>query len=266
MKIKRYNDFVVINESGLPIQIFNLESISELIKENCQDFISYIGDRDYESIRNTLIYRKSKRDYGQFVLVDPKDSKEDRIAPFSKQDYHNIVLSNLNSWKEYPRRNKSLIASAFNRARFHGGGNDLYLVIPYDDTRVGVCPTSDFWTSFSKQNMNINDWFIDILYIIIDDNKKETEDKKSNWKDLKYILTKLEVSDKIKKYFDEYFDDLTLLDNINLELQPKRHDFKLLYPKDVYGNLMNDNEVWMEDNCILIKYDMIQNLFEYLRK
>ena len=114
--------------------------------------------------------------------------------------------------------------------------------------------------------MDINDWFIDILYIIIDDNKKETENKKSNWEDLKYILTNFEVSDKIKKYFDEYHDDLTLIDNIDLELEPSRHDFKLLYPNDVYGNLVNDNEVWMEDNCILIRYDMIEKIFEYLYK
>jgi len=263
--IKTYKDFIKINESMI-MNNLSLDSIVTLIKKECMDFLSYVRGKMPDDIRHKLIYRKAQRDYGEYNLVKSSEGLE-RIAPHSSYNYHNLVISNLDSWSEYPKRNKSLVGATYQRASGHLGTNHdyLYLVIPYDNTKVGVCMVEDFWESFGKINDDINRWIFNIIRIVIKNIDIDKDGLNSNWNQLKYVLTKLNVPDEVKEYFSNYNNELTLLDNIDIELEPSRQGFKLVYPKDIYGKLVN-NEVWMEDNCILIRYDKIYPLLVELNK
>jgi hypothetical protein len=139
-----------INES-LNSKTLTKEEVIELLKKNCQKFLSYVNKDD-----GNLIFRKDE-DRGEFVLVNPKLSTSDRIAPYSVTNFHNLLVSNLDSWKGWPRRNKSLVFASERRALTHGvgfikeGGKAVdYVVIPLDNTKVATGDRSDFWECFGK--------------------------------------------------------------------------------------------------------------------
>lgn len=138
-----------INES-LNSKALTKEEVIELLKKNCQKFLS-----NFEKYEDSLIYRKDE-DRGDFVLVNPKLSTTERIAPYSATNFHNLLISNLDSWRGWPRRNKSLVFASEGRALSHGagfikGGRAVnYVVIPYDTTKLATGDRSDFWECFGK--------------------------------------------------------------------------------------------------------------------
>jgi hypothetical protein len=138
-----------INES-LNSKTLTKEEVIELLKKNCQKFLSYTDKDD-----GNLIFRKDE-DRGDFTLVNPKLSTSDRIAPYATTNFHNLLVSNLDSWKGWPRRNKSLVFASERRALTHGigflkGGKAVdYVVVPFDNTKVATGDRSDFWECFGK--------------------------------------------------------------------------------------------------------------------
>lgn len=138
-----------INES-LNSKTLTKQEVIELLKKNCQKFLT-----NFDKYEDSLIYRKDE-DRGDFALVNPKLSTTDRIAPFSPTNFHNLLISNLDSWKGWPRRNKSLVFASERRAVGHGGSwgysylIPVYVVIPFDTTKVATGDRSDFWECFGK--------------------------------------------------------------------------------------------------------------------
>jgi len=63
-------------------------------------------------------------------------------------NWYTQIISNSPLWKKYPRRDKSLICA--NNTLVAGGYGRLYVVLPYDGYRIGVCPENDFWDSFEE--------------------------------------------------------------------------------------------------------------------
>lgn len=60
---------------------------------------------------------------------------------------YNLWIDNHASWRGFPKRSQSLICSnSQDGADLFG---DVYLIIPADGTKVGVCPESDMWGSFN---------------------------------------------------------------------------------------------------------------------
>jgi hypothetical protein len=224
--------------------------VINILQNNCKKFLNYP-----EKNIMTLIFRKESVIKDDFVLVDPKSSSKERIAPFSSANYHNLVISNLESWKDWPRRNKSLICSGYDRARSHTGSN-FYVVIPFDDTVIATCITSDFWDSFTEIKLPINDYFIEIL------DRCDFVGDDRNWNKLKYFLETHEPKKDVKKdFFKSYNDELSLLENINIQLEPNKNGF-------IKGDIANTMdfyktgiyESWMEDKVLLIKRSLLDEI------
>lgn len=121
-----------INES-LNSKTLTKEEVIELLNKNCQKFLSYVNkDDDY------LIFRKDK-ERGDFALVNPKLSTSKRIAPDAPTNVHNLLISNLDSWKGWSRRNKSLIfASAksndsdYHKTALESWSEDEVILVKYN--------------------------------------------------------------------------------------------------------------------------------------
>jgi hypothetical protein len=258
------------NESLKNDKISKSEFIG-ILNNNCKKFLS-VKDIDVTE----LIYRKDK-DLGDYVLVDPKNSKVQRIAPFSSSNYHNLIISNIDSWKEWPRRNKSLICSGLDRAINHTG-YVLYCVIPFDDTIISSGKKRDFWESFSLEinSKNIYDMLPEYFEYFINDLHSDNSDlEKPNdkdWDKVKYFFENAKVSnDIIKKYFTYkeeliWDNNLSLLDNLSNILSPERNEFTkgdILETLDIYST--KTIESWFEDKAILIKSDLIESLLEEIK-
>ena len=274
-----------INES-LNTTTLTKDEVIEILMTKCKKFLNW--GKDYTE--GCLIYRKDEN-RGDFLLVNPKISSEDRIAPYAFKNYHNLLISNLESWKDWPRRNKSLICASSYRALSHGGGfikgpSVDYVIIPFDDTMVATGDRSDFWNCFSNlpkdEDFMEEDldrpsiaYYMTLLVNELDRNVKPSLN--TNWNELKSFLEGSEASEHIiSKYFTTDYevlwdDSLNLLENLNILLNPKSNNFKLT---DITGvmnlysqldtNESEARESWFEDESIMIRLDKITEILKEL--
>jgi hypothetical protein len=274
-----------INES-LNTTTLTKDEVIEILMTKCKKFLNW--GKDYTE--GCLIYRKDEN-RGDFLLVNPKISSQDRIAPYAFKNYHNLLISNLESWKDWPRRNKSLICASSYRALSHGGGfikgpSVDYVIIPFDDTMVATGDRSDFWNCFS--NLPKDEDFIEedldrpsiAYYMTLLVNELDRNVKPSlntNWNELKSFLEGSEASEHIiSKYFTTDYevlwnDNLNLLENLNILLDPKNNNFKLtdiVGVMNMYSQLdTNESEAlesWFEDESIMIRLDKVTEILKEL--
>jgi hypothetical protein len=246
--IKLYEEF---NEGILPFKNkkLTLEETVDLIKKECTMFLDIMKKEDDHKKR--LIFRKFKENIeGDTYLVHPKESPYQRISPYNIKNYHNLILSNLESWKDYPRRNKSLITAGINRSRNHTGSY-FKVVVPFDKTKIGMVKVPEFWDSFKEKNILLDDYINNIIDDICYKNGLEYPSDR-NWEELKKFLL-----------------DHNLLDRFNKELKPNDkfvlgHFDKI--SQEVYDFRVKNYagaEAWMEDECLLLDYNLVFKSSEY---
>lgn len=279
-----------INES-LNSKTLTKQEVIELLESNCQKFLSYPNKN-----QSNLIFRKDE-DRGDFALVNPKLSTTERIAPYAPTNVHNLLISNLDSWKGWPRRNKSLIFASAKAALTHSSvfANVIvdYIVIPFDITKIATGDRSDFWDCFGKisnrrqfhKDFSPDDyprpsiaWYITSL---LRDLKIKEEYPETDWQKIKTLLEGAELDQSlIKKYFEVegeiiWNPNMNLLENLNKLLDPIYNDFKLgdvTSTMSLYSQLNpNDSdylktalESWSEDEVILVKYNMLNEILNEL--
>jgi hypothetical protein len=279
-----------INES-LNSKTLTKEEVIELLKKNCQKFLNYPNKS-----QSNLIFRKDE-ERGDFALVNPKLSTSQRIAPYAPTNVHNLLISNLDSWKGWPRRNKSLVFASAKAALYHhnefGSLSVDYVVIPFDGTKVATGDRSDFWNCFGKipnrrgfQCEFMPDdhprpsipWYV---WSLMRNLKIKEEYPETDWQKIKTLLEETELDQTlIKIYFEVegeiiWNPNMNLLENLNKLLDPIYNDFKLgditstmnLYsqvnPNDT-DCLKHALESWCEDEVILIKYNMLDEILNEL--
>jgi hypothetical protein len=116
-------------------EITNSE-FDNLFSENCKNY----------SDENTKIFR-GVRDIGDYVFIDPlkgeiRSSIEDINVHIDSIDY-------LPSWENYPKYSKCVIGITGESFYSTGYGSSNYEVIPYDNSKIVVCPEPTIWESFS---------------------------------------------------------------------------------------------------------------------
>lgn len=313
--LKQFKIYEELNTRSL-----SKDEVINLLKTRCQKFIS-----DGDFFEENLIFRKDE-DKGDFLFVDPKSSPEPRVAP-NTSNFHNLLISNLDSWRGWPRRNRSLICASSGRALSHGvswakGNVTAYVVVPFDTTKIATGDRSDFWECFGKIPKKsrwkqedskrpslpyyISELIRDLGYEAtkseFDPNpythtmtgvdsygKPFSKEVKIpgkwihtrnpigmdiHWDKLKTFLEEAEMTDEL---IDKYFrvrnnliwdKNKNLLQNLNVILDPIYNKFKLgdvTSTMKLYSELDPDDEdymsssleSWLEDECILIKYNSV---------
>jgi len=193
-----------------------------------------------------------------------------RTSPYAKNNLYNILLSNLPSWKRYPKRNESVICS-FAEDKAYGYNEGFYFVYPYDGLDVGICSGRDLWDSFrdvdplNKLNRvmeNVLDFMHEINEFDDYSDTKKFFARFDKWIDDPDNFEKFnqesyeEPYDFFKKigYFEwrspRYLRLGKLIDVLNNVLDPKYNGFKLVkagkYPPGC------DTEAWFSGPCILM--------------
>ncbi len=274
-----------INES-LNTTSLSKEDVIEILTTKCKKFLSW--GKDYTE--ECLIYRKDEN-RGDFLLVNPKLSSEERIAPYAFKNYHNLLISNLESWKGWPRRNKSLICASSYRALSHAAGfvkgpSVNYVIIPFDNTMIATGDRSDFWNCFSNlpKDEDFTEEDLDrpsVAYymtaLVYELDRSPQPSLNTNWNELKSFLEGCEVSEHIiNKYFTTDYevlwnDNLNLLQNLNILLNPISNNFTLTDITDtmnLYSQLdINESEAlesWFEDESIMIRIDKLTEILKEL--
>jgi hypothetical protein len=286
--IKLFEEFRP-SDGVLPVKEITTDEFKSLLVENCSDFLTILKSLDYNINSDQLLFRKTN-DIGDIVYSKPVSASHERLAPHSPVgNYHNLVLSNIDSWKEYPKRNKSICTSRLSRVKM-SHGKVIYLVIPYNTTKIGVCSSMDMWYAFKRLTIFkvasgnpifdydspglLVNWFRGIIDVVeakaghkINDTKWEElkpylDQKYNEFGNKKYTQKRVSIDGSEPKtiYFPDYDKNLTLLENLTRVLDPTLNDFSIKYLKDLPEIFSKkSNECWFEDDCLMIKHDLIKD-------
>ena len=252
--------------------IDNQTPIKSDIKEYIQNYCS-------EWLKNPIeIYRVLNKNYYKPFLQKP-------VKRYSRDNsnYYTLFIDNLEEYKDYPKRSKSLICS-LNDTNYMIDGYE-YIVIPHNNSKWAVLNSYDIYFSF-KDGMkpycgdNFNQFFNDMLYVFrqfknldtnidIDIELKVPKDKfyKSMINDIKYNekLIKTLFKEQPSLYSEIESRNITNC-FINFMIKNKNNDWiesikdiildsgiELDTLPELYKKHKNDDyEVYTDSECVLI--------------
>lgn len=241
------------------------------------EFLSILNTncKDWLKAPHQLVRRKEKYD-SQFSLIDP--SKDTRIS-INPSNHVTMLMDDLPSWKNFPKRSKSVIFSVnVEGPRYSPAfGNEVYFVIPFDNARFGVTPELDLWSarvrkssSYSNDSswffkeMSMNDDLSNYFYNINVSSDYNLFSKQVNEFFAKEI--DVNVDSRITRRFKEDFKETgkeTFIDYLNDLLSPgnfwdKDHDrindngYKVMdYNQMINNPTKRGNECWTDSKCLI---------------
>jgi len=261
MRLNRYITESYYSNDGRSRYVEPKEAYDYIIK-NCK-----------KALNGTLIWRGNKNIKDSQYFIDPSKTMEDRISPFATNNFYNLLLSNLDSWKSFPKRDKSIICTTSFDNAYRRGFDSAYLVLPKDGAKIGVCPGQDIWDAFDK-NSNIQS--LDIINIMFSEMRESLPNKQKyivsdqSFKEFIKLCNAVDKNIKFLKeeglddydFLKEYFNangSIKFIDFIDDLLNPKNNNIKLKHSGDSIGG---DNEVWTDSMSVLVRYK--SNLYDKL--
>ena len=252
MRFKQY----LITE-GRSVQISDDEARS-WIKKNAKNQLkmSKQGNHIYRGVKNT-------RSVDTSLKVNPGKSKP-RQSAYVGYNYYTLLMDNLPSWKQYPKRSQSIVCSTDQgkASDYSGEFNDKFVfsVYPKDGSNIAITPDDDIFTSFPKLfketgSSYMGEWSTD--FMIIDTNitggKSDT-----SWKDMIKLFKYIDSDDhtgvlgRMNMSFLNSGDSLKSMDDI---MNPKGNGFNL-HPVGA-KKLPKNREVWTDGESVLVSPEMI---------
>ena len=218
-----------------------------------------------------------REDHGpDFMLVTPAE-KETRSAFWVDK-----FVKEMQAWKRFPSRTHFLKGYT-SIEHLAGVDEDHYVVIPLDRSRVGVCPGSSFYRSFSQaesmgltrvDNDGLATWIQEVfkgISNIYPDAKldvrtpgtfaefkkmlKEVDrELKGNQSKFKKLLRDHEIPDSEKLVLNDLLDrHVTSTETYLAEkLDPDQNKFGAVHVESLSASA-DDREVWVSDPCLLIR-------------
>jgi len=247
--LRTYEDYKGIKSDKYGDEL-NQREWDELLQKHCK---MYSDD-------NVKLYRGFNKfiDQEEIVGIYQKPNIRKSIEP---QQIHVITMSGMESWKDYPPYNKSIIGSTdFQSAKGYG---KLYEIIPYDNTKVGLCPVSSVWESFGgfggHDAIRIIDNFLKKW--IVDPNHQWSTDYngQESWSKLKEKILNINVKEKIEKYFPTENDFKGYIYDFFIRLRYWMNKNKLGFSGD-YNDLFSDKII--EESKLYTAEDIV-NYIEF---
>ncbi len=142
-EIKDFGEWKLITESRS--KHISESEFDEILASNCSLY-SPENVKIFRGINPTRLYGKGiKNDetLPDFLFSDP--SMFDRKSAYIFNDnFFNFFMDNNPYFSEYPKRSKSLICSTSKEtAKGFSDNSNVYEVIPFDNSVIGICPGSD---------------------------------------------------------------------------------------------------------------------------
>lgn len=197
--------------------------------------------------------------------------------------YTRLLSDILPSWSKYPKRNKSFICTSnYSKASGYDKNGGLYIILPENGAKIGICPEDDIWDSFhilrNKYDFNLsrfNRAFINYLREKAEKNGFEID----NFADIFVDYSRNEIINFFKKLdklptlqidyntgtedyinfktdIEEYISEGgSLISFLNRILDPVKNNFTYTNSiKDVFTPYPENNEIWVEGACLLLNF------------
>lgn len=241
--LKRYKLFE--NYSRWGSKKLEESEFNSLFSENCKNY----------SEENTKIFRGV--DYiGEFVFIDPK--KGEVRSSIEDTNIHIDLIDELPAWKDYPKYSKCVIGMT-SQTGSGGYGSTIYEIIPYDNSKIAVCPEPTIWESFSDGGWGDYIYLVDrFFYEFGIDNVNQLKSIGNMTANSSYpgeLSDATEFLESLSRKMKIKFEDITGLDCFNFIndylFNPDERGFELLnYTKGFEAN--NYKQVWT-DGPVLMK-------------
>lgn len=244
------------------MKIYHLnESISELSNDELVRLLETDFSDAYKlALNGHYIYKGMDEVFDTSAYYYKKI--ENRSSRNTK-NYYTLWINNHPDWKKFPKRN--VIAST-ERSYAAGYGLDLYIILPKNGTRIGVCPSEDIWSSFPISRQD-GDSSIDMVMSFFGDIfKKELNRDPSTYNELVDCLKKIDPESIDTLQTDDIFFE-TYMISLSIRTHIMRHGFydtfyKLLKPSDfINGDIHSierfqgdSREIWFDSDFIAINY------------
>lgn len=190
-------------------------------------------------------------------------------------NYYTLIMNNDPAWSKFPKR-KLICSTDKDTAESYATEGDAFLVLPPDNSKVGICPDSDIWTSFNigaliafKINKLINVTLIEMglhsenidedfekfksacLEIDLDDEEmeKKFKNKPLNELDKKFLQSK----------YNNFYDFL-----INEVFPPDKPSSQFEIENIKNFKTSDIREVWIDQQPILIEAEKFYNNYDKL--
>lgn len=242
----RYKEIFLENKN----QVYKQINTKNIDFNNCK-----IAIQKYK--KNIIIYRGISSNM-DFMFGD--HSNYVRKSAYI-QNYYTEIIDNSPEWKEYPKRSKSFICTT-SYSTSQNYGSSTYIVLPFDNPTIGICPFDDLWDSFDLSAFDFdsleefNAGLENIMSLIMGN----TADTYNNILKLCSIIDKKQYEESILKD-DKFFDYLSKSGNSLHALQNILSPSKNYFSKVKLSSLSNisDNEIWFSGPAYFIKQDIIND-------
>jgi len=251
----RYKQFLLNEGRSKSIQYGD---VGHILNTKCKKAVkAYLdGSRIYRGISSESI--------NNFLYINPKKHKPRKSKNTS--NHYTLINDNSPGWKKYPKRSESIICTTdFTYATEYG--SKVYVVLPYDGAKIGVCPDEDYWDSFTNVDVPNMDSFNNQLGLLFEQVHIPFDD--SSYKGIKLgfkmfdaiIKNGRESIDSLLKdgysILDGYTDYNNMLLHIQELLHPDNNNFIL---SKVGQKLPKNREVWTDSESVLISDSTIDTV------
>ena len=263
--------------------IKNMNILTQNLDDIDESVVDFVIEHCSEWIKNPVKLKRSIAIKDEMIFY----SKPVKRFSVHNENYYNLIIDNDLKWKDFPKRNKSFIASLYESPSFAG---EPFYMIPFDGAKFGVGPRSDIFASFREgfrkmtdfsvmkfRFFGIDDFFISVRKYFKDNN---IELKDTNYRNLKLNLNKIKDVDIVESdYFDyRIINKLRKLkgsfySNLSKCMAPDINNFKIMNIEDLYDQYHDAppgngerNEIWTESSSVFITQRYIFELLEMIDK
>lgn len=249
----KFKHFLLTENRSKKITEAQFEKLKE---QNCGDII-----KKYKSNKRTFIYRGIES-YNDYLYINP--TIYTRKSAYAEYNYYTILLDEiLPSWKNWPKRSKSIVCTTKQeRADVYG---NRFLVFPFNNSKIGVCSDDDIWNSFKRFDKldDLNNIILNAFRYF----KLSKQQSKENLTKLLNTLTDHAHNDQfietscdfatLYQFFrtSKHHDFILYLDEL---LDPKKNGFELLKPSTMKS--YDNREIWIEGECLLLNYSIFDGI------
>jgi hypothetical protein len=262
----RLQNFILNEGRSKPI---SREDAIKFIRKNSLRYLSKIYRKGHLN-DDACIYRGVDK-ASNISFVSPSKSIRSSL---NTENYYTLLIDNGPLWKNYPKRSESIICSTnASSAKKYG---DLFLVIPKDTAKIGICPVWDIWFSFQDSlgtELTELNKIIKIFSLMVD---MPLADKQRDFGALVKVFKKIDeiprdefmklFLDKSLYYFNEpgyyfyksvekiltrFLKESNSLEFTNKLLSPDRNKFSSRSPYDMPTG--TGQEVWTDSDSVLLK-------------
>lgn len=208
---------------------------SPIVLQTTDEFIDWCEKNSSSYLKNAAKY-PIYRGMNNLKLLSLTNSNDFDRRSANTSNYYSWWIDNNPTWKDYPKRSKSLICSTSVHQADRFG--DVSLVIPSDSNKIGICSAEDLWYSFTFIEKLFNDSSIGMEAINV-------------WLHQTFEALELAVGFNFKdpKTYEEYIELLKLCSIENLEIIMENEHSKM------FTNFLTK----MINKC---KHEGINNFFE----